>query len=241
MKLSRVHPTPVEIIDIEDEGSRDRLLEWYTPPTRNWLRINLVTSVSGSAVGTDGTSNTLTSGTDRRILGVIRELSDVVLVGAQSVRVEGYQLPRRARLAIVTGSGNFDGHRFSPEDAARITVVCPPRVADTVRVSLPGAEVLVAEAEAGHLAPASIIAELRAAGYASIVCEGGPSLASSLLAGALVDELCLTTSPVLSDSTTAAFVGDGLGTHSLDLHQILVDDASYLFARWQVRETPATR
>ena len=239
--LSRVHPAPVEVIDIDSDGSRDLLLEWYRPPRPAWLRINLVTSVSGSAVGTDGTSNTLTSATDRRILGVIRELSDVVLVGAQSVRIEGYQLPRRARLAIVTGSGNFAGHRFSAEDAAHITILCPPEAADVVRVELPGAEVLVVEADAGRLAPASIVSALRTAGHTSIVCEGGPSLASSLVAAGLVDELCLTTSPILSDSSPAAFSASGVGEHQLELDQLLVDNASYLFARWVVRAPQSTR
>lgn len=233
--LSRVHPAPIETIDIEAEGSRDRLLDWYTPPLDTWLRVNLVTSVSGSAVGTDGTSNSLTSATDRRILGVIRELSDVVLVGAESVRVEGYQLPRKARLAIVTGSGNFSGHRFAQEDAARITVICPPDVADAVRGELPGAEVLVVGAPAERLSPASIVESLRAAGHGSIVCEGGPSLASALLDAGLVDELCLTTSPLLTDSSPAAFAATGLGEHGLELHQLLLDDASYLFARWLTR------
>jgi len=238
--LSRVHPAPVKTIDIEADGSRDRLLDWYAPPQATWLRINLVTSVSGSAVGTDGTSNSLTSATDRRILGVIRELSDVVLVGAESVRVEGYQLPKRSRLAIVTGSGNFSGHRFSPEDTARITVICPPGVADAVRSELPGAEVLVVEAHEGRLPPSSIVESLHTAGHASIVCEGGPSLASALLGADLVDELCLTTSPVVGDSRPTAFAASGLGEHGVELRQLLLDDASYLFARWQTQSPRAT-
>ncbi|WP_257021828.1 dihydrofolate reductase family protein [Leifsonia sp. AK011] len=238
--LSRVHPAPLEIIDMGAEGSRDRLLEWYSPPQATWLRVNLVTSVSGSAVGTDGTSNSLTSATDRRILGVIRELSDVVLVGAESVRVEGYQLPRTARLAIVTGSGNFAGHRFSPEETERITVICPPDVADAVRGELPGAEVLAVGAPAERLSPASIVDSLHAAGHTSIVCEGGPSLASALLGAGLVDELCLTTSPVLSDSSPAAFSATGLGEQGLELRQLLLDDASFLFARWLTRSPQST-
>ena len=238
--LHRVHPAPVESLDSDATGSRDRLLEWYTPPCGPWLRINLVVSLSGSAAGTDGTSNTLTSAVDRRILGVIRELSDVVLVGAQSVRAEGYQVPKRTRLAIVTSKGDFSGHRFSPDATSRITVVCPPSAAARVRAELVGAEILEVETESGHIPPAAIVAVLRGAGYSSIVCEGGPSLASSLLAASLVDEVCLTTSPVLRDSSPAAFSATGLGEHPLELRQLLIDDASFVFARWQSRVAPAT-
>ena len=46
--------------------------------------------------------------------------------------------------------------------------------------------------------PAELIERLRAEhGVASILCEGGPTLNSALLAGGLVDELFLTISPQL--------------------------------------------
>ena len=107
MILTRLLPTPAESIDLDAEGSRDRLLELYAPPSPTWTRLNFIATVSGSAAGTDGTSETLTNPADRRLLGVIRQHSDIVLIGAQSVRSEGFQLPRTARLAVVTSSGSL--------------------------------------------------------------------------------------------------------------------------------------
>ena len=91
--LRRIVPAADEVPEAVHIDDRDRLLELYAPRAPDWLRLNLVASVSGSAAGTDGTSESLTSRADRRILGVIRELADVVLVGANSVRAEGYRCP----------------------------------------------------------------------------------------------------------------------------------------------------
>ncbi|MDP3209548.1 MAG: hypothetical protein Q8M65_10400 [Rhodoglobus sp.] len=114
MILTRVHPGPAERVDAASD--RDRLLELYRADPGS-LRLNLVADISGSAAGTDGTSDGLTSRSDRKVLGVIRELSDVVLVGAASVRAEGYQLPRRSRLAILTSTGDLGGHRLTDDEA----------------------------------------------------------------------------------------------------------------------------
>jgi riboflavin biosynthesis pyrimidine reductase len=137
VNVTRVFPGPCEDLDLDDVTSRDTLLDWYRPPSTSWLRLNLIASVDGNAAGTDGTSQTLTSRTDRKILGVIRELADVVLIGANSVRREGYLLPRRSRLAIVTATGDLTGHRFEPAtDREKVIVLCPARARSTVERTL---------------------------------------------------------------------------------------------------------
>ncbi len=232
MILTRVHPAPAETLDLDAPASRDRLLEWYRPRSADWLRINLVMSITGSAAGVDGTSETLTNATDRRILGVIRELSDVVLVGAASVRAEGYQLPRRARLAVATTSGDLAGHRLDAEQQHRLTIVCPQSVALHVAAEFPRAEVLTIPDSAPVTA---IPTALRAAGHRSIVCEGGPSLSSALLGADAVDELCLTTAPLVREPTLPAFGPSTLPEKNARLEQLLLDESSYVFTRWSLR------
>ena len=64
----------------------------------------------------DGRSGGLGSDADRQVFGILRELAEVVLVGAGTVRSEGYggaRKPTRGRalpppIAVVTGSGNLD-------------------------------------------------------------------------------------------------------------------------------------
>lgn len=235
MIVSRVHPQPAESVDLDDAASRARLLDWYSPDSSQWLRLNLVSSANGSAAGPDGTSESLTSASDRRILGVIRELSAAVLVGAASVRTEGYQVPRRSRLAILTSTGDLRGHRLDPEQAERVIVVCPAEAADDARRAVPGALILVASASAGRIDPADALAVLRDAGCSSIVCEGGPTLAGAMLEAGLVDDVCLTTSPVLRDASLPLLGAGPLSEHPLALRHVLVDDAGFVFTRWSTR------
>ena len=236
MILSRVHPA-AEVVDLDSLASRDRLLELYRPPATTWLRLNLITSVSGSAGGSDGTSETLTNPADRRLLGVIRELSDVVLIGAESLRREGYLLPSRSRLAVVTGSGDLSGHRLSPEiETGRMLVVCPASAVGAVRASLGerAVEIVVVADVAGRLRITDIVDALHQRGHVAIVCEGGPRLAAQLVAEDLVDEVCLSTSPTIGGTSLPLLVGTDSQTRSLDLSQLLVDDSSGLYARWTV-------
>lgn len=243
MIVTRVFPPGGEPIDIDGAASRDALLALYRPESMSTVRINLIASVSGSVGGSDGTSNTLSNPVDRRILGVIRELGDVVLIGAQSVRAESYVLPRRAPLAIVTSSGDLSGHGIrSDASKERVYVLCPATAADRVRETLGAvtAEIIEIAADgAGQLNMTDVVTALRVRGFESIVCEGGPRLAAQLLDAGLVDEVCLTTSPLLNGSAVP-ILGRALhDERAVSLTQLLVDDASGIYARWSLtRELP---
>ncbi|CAN5176329.1 pyrimidine reductase family protein [soil metagenome] len=232
MILARVHPGPAEAFELDAAGTRERLLELYSPPAGPWVRLNLVTSVSGSAAGSDGTSETLTSAADRRILGVIRELADVVLVGAQSVRAEGYVRPKRAPLAVVTGSGDLEGHRITGRDGPPIVVLCPPDAEARARASLPDAEIITVAGP--RMSAPDILSALREHGFASVVCEGGPGLARQLVVAGVVDEVCLTTSPRLTGVTLPLFGAGAFPEVGVELAHLILDEESTLYARWAV-------
>lgn len=235
MTLALIYPTSVLHNGVEqiEVDNRERLLELYRPPRADWLRINLIATVTGAAIGSDGTSESLSNPVDRRILGVIRELADVVLIGAQSLRAEGYQHPRRARLAIVTMSGNAGGHRIDDGDPVPI-VICPSSVHATVRRDLPNAEVIELEPVGGTLSPVDIVAALRTRGLASIVCEGGPSLAAQLLDAGLVDDFCLSTAPVVGGAAFPVAGAADIHARAVSLSQLLLDESGGLYARWTI-------
>jgi len=229
----------------DDDGRRGALRELYAPPSATWLRLNLIAAVSGDAAGEDGTSDTLSNDVDRAILAVVRELADGVVVGAASVRAEGYRVPRSSRLVVVTSSGDLSGHRMDPERAERVVVVCPASATDEVARTLgPGvasaATVLVVDDVEGRVAPDALLRRLREHGLLSLVCEGGPSLAGQFLRDGLVDELCLSTSPVVIGSGLPVFGRERFDPSRLTLSQLLMDDQSALYARWLVDARPAT-
>jgi riboflavin biosynthesis pyrimidine reductase len=248
VSLTTLFPAPAfseqpESVDIDGPNARLELEQLYRPAHAEWLRLNLVSSLSGSAVGSDGTSQGLTTRTDRRILGAIRRLSDVVLIGAATIRHEGYLLPRTAVLAVVTASGDLGGHTLPTTlEPGRLIVLCPPAVAGRVRASLSErpADIVTIADRTSHLAAPDIIAALRNQGLLSIVCEGGPNLAAQLLSADLVDEICLTTSPVVNGGAVPIFGREELREKRVELAQLLVDESSTLYARWSVAASPAT-
>jgi riboflavin biosynthesis pyrimidine reductase len=224
--LERLYPPSPEGVDSDD---RDALIASYIPPAIPWVRINMIASANGSAVGTDGTSTSLSSAVDRRILGVIRQQADVVLIGAQTLRSEGYLQPRAARLAIVTNSGNLAGHQIS--DEASPIVLCPPSAVDLVAATCPRAEVIsIVDA----VTPNNMLRALATLGLHSVVCEGGPRLAAQFVDAALADELCLTTAPVIGGAALPVLGGADLAARSAILTQLLRDEAGYLYARWSL-------
>ncbi|MFE3287720.1 dihydrofolate reductase family protein, partial [Streptomyces sp. NPDC059233] len=81
------------------EWSLDELAEAYAYPAlgpgEHWLRANMVSTLDGAGQH-DGRSQPISGETDMRIFGTLRALADVVVVGAETVRQEGYR-PARAR------------------------------------------------------------------------------------------------------------------------------------------------
>lgn len=236
MILTRLIPGPTAEFDLDSERAAADLDGLYVPPRKRWLRLNLISSVNGNAAGADGTSHSLTGRVDRHILGAIRRVADVVLVGASSVRTEGYFLPRAAPLAIITGSGNLSGHKI-PDDVApgRVIVLCPPEAVAALKSSLGDRPIRIVPLPGPRILLSDAITALHALGDDSIVCEGGPSLAAQLIDADLVDELCFSTSPELNGANVPVLSGLA-GGKALRLSQLLVDSASGLYARWTVRD-----
>lgn len=230
-------------LDAASEGARARLLDWYAPEPGESIRLNFVTTLDGRVTGDDGTSESLTAGADRMILGVIREHADAVLVGAQTVRAEGYALPRRTQLAIATMSGDLSGHGFEPrEGAPEVLVLAPATARDAVAASLGDIahRILPVSDRGGSLGAPELLAALRAHGASRIVCEGGPSLAALLLRAGLVDEVCLTTVPRLGGSGIRLLGDDGPPLSRWAPRQLLTDDEGVLYARWGRRADAAS-
>jgi riboflavin biosynthesis pyrimidine reductase len=66
-------------------------------------------------------------------------------------------------------------------------------------------------------------------GLGQVLCEGGPTLFSTILAADRVDELCLTVSPVLESGTAGRITNGSLAEPlGLSLAQVLVSDGTLL-------------
>lgn len=232
-----------------DEGPEVDLETELLPPGADHLRTVMVSSVDGAAT-VDGRVGSLTSPADQRLLLTLRAVSDVVLVGAGTVRAEGYgplrvaddvaarrtsrgQTPHPG-LAVVTTSGRLDlDHPLFTQAVTRPLVLTTERSATAAMAEV--ADVVTVGTETLDLFGA--LARLRERGLRRIVCEGGARLNESLLGAGLVDELVLTTSPSLVGGDAARIVtGPGLRPpRRARLTQVLTED-DHLFTRWSLRE-----
>ncbi|MEU4198176.1 pyrimidine reductase family protein [Kribbella sp. NPDC026611] len=235
---------------IGTELTEDELIAAYTVPDRSttWLRANFVTSLDG-AVTLEGLSGGLSSKDDQNMLGRLRMLADVVLVGAGTLRAEGYGglrlgakrrtwradqgWPENPTLAVVSARLELaaDSPVFTNAPVRAVVITCEAAPADQRKALSEVADVLICGDDAVDL-PAAVAA-LTARGLPQILCEGGPHLLGSLTTANLVDELCLTVSPLLA-GPGARRITDGLSSpeaRPLALHHILSTDEGFLFLR----------
>lgn len=232
--VTEVVPRSLSSARIGDEATEAWMSERYALEGDGFVRLNMITTVTAATTGADGTSETITSRTDRYVLGAIRRAADVVLVGAETVRAEGYLLPKTARLAIVTSTGDLGADRLTAggrEDRPPALVLCPAARVGAVRraVGAAPAEVVAVDADDDRLPPHAIVAALREVGLARIVCEGGAALATQFVEAGAVDEICLTVSPAL-EPARHPFVTLSKRVEST-VAGMLVDDAGFSYLR----------
>ena len=204
------------------------------PPAGNTVRANMVCTVDGAASGGDGLSGSVSGAADKRVFDVLRQLSDVVLVGAGTARAEGY---RPAKLPIAVVSGRLDLDLTAPLYVAAehrtLVITCASAPADTLERVRAVADVLVCGDARVDVAEA--VAALHARGLRNVLCEGGPTLLRQLAAAGVLDELCLTISPFLAGGGAGRILaGDPLDVPlATRLTQLLADDG-WLFARYAI-------
>ncbi|BDB59143.1 hypothetical protein RDE2_09370 [Rhodococcus sp. RDE2] len=217
--------------------------------SRPWMRINFVSSLDG-AVAVEGRSGALGSPADKKVFGLLRELADVILVGAGTVRAENYGGARtgealRARreeaglapippIAVVTASCDL------PTDLRLFTdTTIPPVVLTTARA--PEAARRAVEAAGGDvrvIADAvidgpSLLAAIGEAGWFRVLCEGGPNLFGRMIEDGVVDELCLTWAPVLAAGNAARIAHSPTAALTpLRRAHLVCDDDGTLLTRW---------
>ncbi len=236
------------------DGDVDLADVYAYPLGAPWLRANMVASVDGAAV-VDGSSRALSSPADRRLLGLLRTLSDAVVVGAGTARAERYGpvpatparvqwrrargLPVVPRLVVVTRSLELDPSLpfLAPVPGQPPALVVTPEAAAGERgeryrgvtelVATPGRDIDLRAA----------VAALHARGLTRLLCEGGPTLLGSLAADGLLDELCLTVSPrLVSGGATRVVAGPVLAVPQQARLAGLLEEEGFLFARY-VRES----
>ena len=219
---------------------------------RAWVRANMATSLDGAVSGADGRSASVSGDADKQVFRVLRGLADVVLVGAGTARTEGYGPARphpllaaarrekgRREAAVVvqvTRSGSVQAGRgmFDTPGAALVAMPAGDDEAQARAVAVAGedAVLLAGHVERGGTDLADLLDSLAGRGLTRVLCEGGPTLLGALAGADLLDELCLTPSPVVVAGDGARPVlGDAVDPRGYDLRGLVRADST-LMARW---------
>jgi riboflavin biosynthesis pyrimidine reductase len=219
------------------------LLARYTVADRGTrhVRVNFIASIDG-AVTHGGLSGPLNDAADKQVFDVLRRLSDVVLLGAGTLRQEGYGglrldpahvewrevhgLAPNPVLAVVSARLDLDpaAAPFADAPARPVVLTHAGSPGDRRRELSTVADVVVAGTDRVDLAAA--LDALAGRGLTQVLCEGGPHLFGGLVAADLVDEMCLTVSPVLEGGDAGrATTGSAQATRPMRLaHAITAGD-----------------
>jgi len=185
---------------------------------------------------------------DKELFGALRQIADVVLAGAGTMRAEDYGPPKATdevralrqargqrevpRLAVVTRRLDLDPEaKLFTDPSNRPYVITHEAAPVDRRAALSEvAEVLTFGDDDVDLVAA--MAFLRAEGAAVITCEGGPTLNGTLIAHDLIDEWALTISPLLiagdAGRSSRGMVAD---PRKFELARLLEGDGE-LLGRW---------
>jgi riboflavin-specific deaminase-like protein len=218
------------------------------PPGRPYLIVNMVSALDGKAT-IEWRTKGLSTDLDRELFHRLRTQVDAVMVGAGTVRAERYGRTiksdelRAARTAealdpdplAVIVSARLDLPADLPllnEPAQRVVI------ATGSDASLPeGLESPIVYERTGDDLPLLMTRLRQEHGVRSVVCEGGPTLNSHLLAAGVVDELWLTLNPKLAGGAAALTIVAGRQlVEPVDLEPVSVAEGDGdLFTRWRVK------
>lgn len=224
--MRRLLPEPAEDLTIDDAyaGPLD------SRPDAPWVGMCMVSSIDGTTA-VDGTSAKLSSDNDSAVLSRLRQLADVIVVGAGTVRDEGYGAPRKEgqRIGVVSRSGRLDfdselfrsgaGFLISSESGAADV----PDGIDVVRAGRDEVDLVRAFRALPELVDVARFVQV----------EGGAALNGACFAADLIDEINLTTSPGTFGGPGPRLASDAPAHHHrFEIAQLAVDDESFVYTRW---------
>jgi riboflavin-specific deaminase-like protein len=222
---------------LPDLGDEVDLSAAYAVDSPRHVRANFVSSLDGS-VSLEGKSAGLSSPADKQLFHLLRAVSDVVLVGAGTVRVENYGGAREVDgrtppIAVVTRSLDLDptARLFTDARVRPIVVTCESSPTDRRKQLGELADIVVAgDADVDIRAALDALADR---GLGRVVCEGGPHLLGWLVAAGVLDELDLTLSPVIAGGAAGRIVA-GIASQVGDPMRLVhvLEDDGHLFLRY---------
>ena len=213
------------------------------------VRLNMIVSVDGGT-SWGGVSGGLGGPADKALFGVLRSLTDMVLVASGTMRAEHYgpavlpeavQAARRARgqtevpaIAVVSASCDFDFDApfFTGAVERPVILTAGSSASDDRARAAEVADVLIVGDDLVDLRAA--LDELGKRGARTVLAEGGPTLNGELARAGLLDELCVTLAPLLASGDAKRIIAGSMldKLEALRIRSICEQDG-YLFLRYR--------
>lgn len=215
-----------------------------------WVTGHMVAGLDGTAA-IGGRVGALSSRADQALFRGMRQIADIVMVGAETVRREGYARvrlsgpaqaqrqhlgqPPNPPVAVVSRSLDLDWtaglFADAPADARTHVITC--EAADPARRAEAEQFATVVVAGKDRVEPAAALRALAELGHRVVLCEGGPTLLGELVAEDRLDELCLSLSPLMGgDPLPVSVTPEGSGITKFELKGIMAEDHT-LFLRYE--------
>ncbi|MEV6768697.1 pyrimidine reductase family protein [Nocardia sp. NPDC051030] len=247
-------PNAIQLTDL----SHDELVGLYAypaGPSAPYVRVNFVSSIDG-AVSVDGRSGGLGTPADKLVFRILRDLADVVVVGAGTARTENYGAAHTdstlrtrlwhhgfggdpdgapPRIAVVSAGAALDpASKLFTDTGARPIIITTAAAPAENKAGLIDAGAEVIEAGDATVTPAQLRDTLEKLHLRRVLCEGGPALFGDLITAQAVDELCLTISPMLvaGSEQRIAVSPNAMPTPMNCRHLLFADDGTIL-TRWE--------
>jgi riboflavin-specific deaminase-like protein len=243
--LKRLYPRPGETTAEDLVGQLD--LGSHAPDDRPYVAVNMVSTLDGRAA-TDGDTRGLGGDQDRELFHLLRTAADAILVGAGTVRIERYaEAVKNDALRA-----RRERHGLDPEQPTVIVSARMVLPSDLPLLQAPGAPVIVATAADHELEGVAadvtyertaddlklLLARLRADhGIRSVICEGGPTLVSYMLAAGLIDEFFLSLAPKFAGGGDEPTISTGPALpEPVGAELVWLCEAEHaLFGRWRIK------
>ncbi len=216
---------------------------------RPQVRLDMIASVDGAG-SLAGRSGALGGPVDKALFATLRELADVILVGAETMRTEAYGPAllddgARARreqiglapvppIAVITRACQLDWSSPFFADAEQRPVVLTAASAAAADRGRAAEVANVIEAGDDGVDLRRALGALGERGHDNVLAEGGPGIAAQLAAARVLDELCVTVSPLLVGGDAPRILdGDWLEPPPIfELSDVATADG-YLFLRYR--------
>ena len=216
--MHRFYPSPKTIVNSQTVSS---LYDW---PEKVWVKANMVQSLDATVIDSMGTTDDLTNETDKLIFRTLRQLSDVILIGAKTALKNKYEdikinstntlirkklkLNPKPRLAIITNRLNLDRNFLKNWKDKEKPIIYTPKVNENVAKDLINLSEIVFCGQT-QVNLKYVKKDLIQRSFKRILCEGGPTLLNSMFQNNLIDELDLTLQVKLTNSSNPLKLAQG--------------------------------